>query len=631
MGDEEGRDRSRIPAARAAALNALVLRSIVDHAIVTLDADGTVVSWNHGAEKILGWSEEEMVGQPVGTFFTPEDVKRDRPAREMRRALEDGRADDERWHRRKDGSRFWASGLMMPLLTATNAEGEAVQGDGVGGFVKIFRDRTTAHRFDGDGMAITDQAVRAMARTDTVGVFDNDLLGDVVLADDTCAALHRVPIEVARLGAPAERFFDGVHPEDADMVRNAVERARREGASLDVTYRIASDSPRPRWAHAQGGVRRDTDGRPARLSGIVMDVTALREESRMRDARLEFAERVRDMSDLEEIAGLASRVIAETLYATRAGHGELERDGDVIDIRTDHACKGHRSVVGRLRFSDFGSFASVLRDGEMVAITDARADDRVPDPGPLESIGARALVNLPLMERGRLKAVLFVNDDRPRDWTSEEIAFLRAMSDRTYAAIDRARSEIERATLSDEMAHRMKNMLTITQVIVTQTLRRAGVADAVRDRIGARLGALGAAQDVLVRRDHDDADIHDVAQAALAPHMIAGRLTVDGPPLTLEPQRVLGLTLGLHELATNAAKHGALSQDGGRVDLRWSHDGGAFRLQWTERGGPTVEPPASSGFGTQILTRVVGGYFDGDSTVDYDPAGITFRIEGTLA
>ncbi|WP_238297390.1 PAS domain-containing protein, partial [Methylobacterium soli] len=112
-----------------------IFDSAVDFAIITTDHEGRITAWNPGAERVLGWSAEEMLGQPTATFFTPEDRAADRPATEMQCASETGRAADERWHLRKDGSRFWASGELMPL--------KARDGSDLG-FLKILRDRTAA-------------------------------------------------------------------------------------------------------------------------------------------------------------------------------------------------------------------------------------------------------------------------------------------------------------------------------------------------------------------------------------------------------------------------------------------------------------------------------------------------------
>ena len=108
----------------------LILESATGFAIFSMDADGLVTSWNEGARVILGWAGEEVLGRHARLIFTPEDAEAGAAEEEMRVAASQGCAEDERWHVRKDGSRFFATGLLMPLR------------DGSGGFVKILRDRT---------------------------------------------------------------------------------------------------------------------------------------------------------------------------------------------------------------------------------------------------------------------------------------------------------------------------------------------------------------------------------------------------------------------------------------------------------------------------------------------------------
>jgi len=120
--------RCRADAARYRA----ILESAVDYAIFTIDPDGRVASWNSGAQTLLGWEPEEAVGLDSRLLFTPEDRAGKEPEGEMAMAAAEGRAENERWHVRKDGSRFWGSGLMLPLRE-----------EETGGFLKIMRDRTT--------------------------------------------------------------------------------------------------------------------------------------------------------------------------------------------------------------------------------------------------------------------------------------------------------------------------------------------------------------------------------------------------------------------------------------------------------------------------------------------------------
>ncbi len=136
--EPEGTARPRDASARSGDENRhrAIFDSAVDFAIIATSVDGLVTDWNAGAERLLGWSAEEMRGQPPDRFFTPEDRQADRPHEETRQALATGRASDERWHLRRDGSRFWASGEMMPLRGRDGA---------LLGYLKILRDRTAEH------------------------------------------------------------------------------------------------------------------------------------------------------------------------------------------------------------------------------------------------------------------------------------------------------------------------------------------------------------------------------------------------------------------------------------------------------------------------------------------------------
>lgn len=557
--------------AQIAALNKLILRSIVDHAVVTMDAEGLITSWNEGAERILGWTEDEIVGQSADVFFTHDDTEDNRAQIEMRLAVENGRAEDVRWHVRKDGERFWGSGLMMPLLDATNLSGDPVQdATRITGFVKIFRDRTEERDASRRMERLQDRAQLAMRRSGTVGVYDNDLKNDIIIADHTCARMHSVAVELGESGTSVDKFFQGIVAEDQEAARKALEAAIETGEGVDVTYRILTDGPKPTWIQSQGTVQRDEDGAPSRLVGIVVDITDQREHLAMQEARLEFSDKVRDMTDPIEIAELASRVIGETLYVSRVGHGYVEDDGNTIVVEADWNIEGGLSLVGRHKFSDFGSYAEVLRNGEEVVMQDVNTDTRVERADRLDALEVRAQVNLPLMQRGKLKALLFVNDAKPRVWSEAEITFLGAMFDRTYAAIDRLKLETERDDLAGEIAHRMKNVLTMAQVVVKQSLRGVDGIEDASHAIAARFRAMAAAQDVLTRGEEQSADILSVIETSLKPHLPdRTRIIVSGPSVSLDSSQVIGLSLALHELATNAAKYGALSNDAGQVEISW--------------------------------------------------------------
>lgn len=204
------------------------------------------------------------------------------------------------------------------------------------------------------------------------------------------------------------------------------------------------------------------------------------------------------------------------------------------------------------------------------------------------------------------------------------------------AAIDidaRKRAEERRTLLINELNHRVKNTLAAVQSIARQTLRSGGDPKASADLFTARLVSLSAAHDVLTRENWEGASLREIAQVALAP-FDDSRISLDGPELRLGARGALALSMALHELATNATKYGALSQEGGRVSLAWRArpDDGAWRvdLTWQERGGPAVVPPRRRGFGTRLLTQGLKHDLHGDATLAFAPEGLICRITAPL-
>lgn len=200
------------------------------------------------------------------------------------------------------------------------------------------------------------------------------------------------------------------------------------------------------------------------------------------------------------------------------------------------------------------------------------------------------------------------------------------------AADELARRGAAHRLLIDELNHRVKNTLATVQSMAAQSLKDlGGGAVAGRDAFKARLLALSRAHDVLSRESWASADLRGMAEQAVRPFLgesgagLAPRITLEGPDLRLPPEGALALTMILHELCTNAVKHGALSVPGGRVALAWAlesaSDGRTLRMTWRERGGPPVVPPTRTGFGTRLLGRGFAGR---------NTASLTYAAEGLV-
>ena len=195
-----------------------ILESAVDYAIISMNPAGQVDSWNEGACRIFGWTEDEMLGQHCDKFFTPEDRAADVPQTEMRTALQAGRASDERWHLQKTGERFWASGEMMPLTD----EG------GVVGFLKIVRDRTQHRRADealADAAAVTERDRQMVAHEaqhrvkNILGLAQAVVASSLRTADNLPDARRAVEARLSALGRAHDMLMGG--DQDAISIREA--------------------------------------------------------------------------------------------------------------------------------------------------------------------------------------------------------------------------------------------------------------------------------------------------------------------------------------------------------------------------------------------------------------------------
>lgn len=186
-------------------------------------------------------------------------------------------------------------------------------------------------------------------------------------------------------------------------------------------------------------------------------------------------------------------------------------------------------------------------------------------------------------------------------------------------------SEQRRELITQELKHRIGNLLAVVQAMARHTFRNADAAS-VED-FNARLVALAAAQKLLIDSETRPAMMMDVVTTTLAPHCADGdRARIAGPEVALDGRRAHALTLALHELATNAAKHGALSVDAGWIEIAWTQENGALNLMWREHGGPPVTPPTRRGFGSTLISRNLGLAFGGTVDLDFNVDGLTCRL-----
>jgi len=195
-------------------------------------------------------------------------------------------------------------------------------------------------------------------------------------------------------------------------------------------------------------------------------------------------------------------------------------------------------------------------------------------------------------------------------------------------------TEKQLALINRELQHRVKNMLAMVGAMANQTLRSSAGTDELA-AFHARLQALATAQDALTGRADAGGELGDVIKLALAPHTPPdNRIEFAGPPVKLGSKQAVLIALAFHELATNAIKYGALSNDAGRVNVAWSFDpeaDGMFHLFWRESGGPSVRPPSTHGFGSRLIKGVVAGELGGEVDLKFEPEGLHVAVSAPKA
>ena len=571
-----------------------ILASATDYAIIALDRDGQVTSWNEGARRTLGWTEREMLGKPADVFFTEQDVRDRIPEAEMHSARTEGVGTDERWHLRKDGEQFWASGEMLPLRSDT---GEHT------GYLKILRDRTE-QRLQGERLRRSEERLSlALGAAGMVGTWDWDLQKDVIYADEHFARIYTVDPGRAAQGAPLSAYIKNFHPDDLPAFQAELDRLLSgEQENFSCEYRVHQGSGSYLWLLARGRLIRDADGAPVRFAGASVDITRNKlAEQRARESESRFRQLTElapgiiwmghQDGSLSYLNDFWYRYTGQTLeQALPHGWAEVIHPDDLqhLEAAWSHARENgtQYNTEARLRRHD-GAYHWFLIRAE-----------------PLRD------------ERGQITGWLGNNIDIQ----------------------DRKEAEEHQRLLTGELQHRVKNTLAMVQAIAAQTLRGAADINEAREAFLARLISLGRAHDILTQASWTSAPIGEVVQGALSVHAQAGasRIRTSGPNVFLAAKPALALAMALHELATNAAKYGALSNESGAVELRWHviHEGEneRFCLTWSEQGGPPVlRPPTRKGFGSRLIERSFAAEVGGEVKLTYAPTGLICRLEAPLA
>jgi PAS domain S-box-containing protein len=649
------------PAASVALLNGekrfqLLVGAVTDYAIFMLDLHGVVVSWNSGAQRIKGYTADEIIGQHFSQFYTPEDQEADLPARALATAARDDRFEKEGWRVRKGGTRFWANVVIDPIR---DDAGQVI------GFAKVTRDiserrkaelalKESEERFRLLVQGVTDYAIYML---DPQGYITNWNSGAERIKGYTAEEI---------VGHHFSRFYPE-EDRDAGLPAKALDTAVREGRFEKEGWRVRKDGTRL-WANVIIDPIRDEQGTLIGFAKITRDITE-RKQAQEALERVRAEEKRHFQTLNQTIAQVSAELDLQRLVQTVTDAGVSLTGAqfgaffyNVTDAQGDALTLYTISGVPREHFSKFPNprathvFAPTFRGDGPVRSDDILADPRYGQNAPHKGmpdghLPVRSYLAVPVKSRsGEVMGGLFFGHAEPGRFTARHEELLIGIAGQAAIGIDNARlydaaqreiadrkaAEKHRELLINELNHRVKNSLATVQSIAANTLRNGGVDAEVRHRLDARLMALSDAHNLLTEHNWETATLAEVVEMSLRPHRSQrdDRFDVQGPEVHLHPKTALAIALALHELATNAMKYGALSQEGGRVAVRWQITEGDIRprlhMEWVEQGGPPLTPPTRKGFGTRLIERGLAADLGGTVRLTYPITGAVCTIDCPL-
>ena len=195
---------------------------------------------------------------------------------------------------------------------------------------------------------------------------------------------------------------------------------------------------------------------------------------------------------------------------------------------------------------------------------------------------------------------------------------------------ERKQAQARQKLLTQEIQHRTKNLFAVVHSVVARSFAGKETVREAEEAVLSRLHSLAKTHAMLIDKDWQGAELGDVVATEMAP--FADRVSASGPRLLLGAKAAQNFALAIHELATNATKHGALSNGMGRIGIEWQMDepAGVLIFRWQERGGPVVKPPAAKGFGSAVLEYVMADYFSETPNLNFDPGGVRYEVKCAL-
>lgn len=438
-----------------------------------------------------------------------------------------------------------------------------------------------------------------------IGTWIWNIPTDTVTADERFARAFGLPIDRCRNGMPIADVAESIHPEDWDRVQSKIEEAVREGGTYRAEYRSRHSDGYYRWVEASGYCEQNDEGQAIRFPGVLIDI------EQRRQIESDLKRREADLALLLDATADGFYAVDKGGYTTRCNAAFLrmlgfKKEEDVIGKQL-HEIIHHSHADGSHYPHAECPIYHVASTGGM-----AHVDDEVFHRTDGTSFPVEYWV-------------------RPVIWQGE----LQGAVCNILDISERRRAEEAQQLLMRELNHRVKNLFSITAGMIKMTARHANSVGEMSSSLTGRVLALARAHELISssitsRQNHEAPSRLDrLIEVVMEPHVEGrpGVIELFGPPVELGPTSTTGFALILHELATNAAKYGALSVATGKLRVTWDLVGDLVTLDWKETGGPELAgPPLQNGFGSQLARLSATGQLGGGIEHVWHPTGVEVHL-----
>ncbi len=550
-------------------------------AIAFVGLDARFIKVNESLCTLTGYAADELIGMAVADLTHVDD--RDRDARLVQAYFSqagDAVYENEKRYVRKDGGVRWVS---ITARIVKSANGKPIHSIAV---IRDISDRKAAVAALQDSEAFN----RSVVETSPDCLKVMDIEGRIEYINTNGCELLEIDDFQTWQGREWAEFWPA---QSHDQIVNAVDAAR-SGASSHFEAFCPTVKGSAKWWDVSVNPALDLQGRCIRIVASSRDVTQRKQD--------ELA-----LRESEERFRAAVGIVTSIIWTNDA-------EGKMKGLQSSW---GNFTGQSEADYQDYGWANAV------------HPEDSLPTIAAWEvAVANKSLFEFEHRVRRRdgdwrlcsIRAVPILSEDGTiREWVGVH-------TDIT----EQKEAELKIRLLMAEISHRSKNLLGVVQVVARQTGYHGDPATFL-ERLTDRIQGLAASHELLVKDNWSRVEISELVQGQLAhfKELIGARIIVDGPSVHLNPAAAQAIGMALHELATNAAKYGALSNADGRVRLVWDVTQAGvpdFTIQWTEEGGPTVEPPSRRGFGHVVMVRMAEAAVNGSVVLDYHAQGLQWKL-----